>query len=171
MKNLVKAGVICTLLVVLDQLVKLWVLATLKGKDPIVLIENILEFRYLENRGAAFGILQNQLWFFVIITVFVLVALILVVKRMPDNKRFLWLRICIYLIGAGAVGNMIDRVFRRYVVDFIYFKLIDFPIFNVADIYVTCAAFLMVVLVMFYYKDEELDMILTRKKKEAKKES
>ncbi len=167
MKNRVKTAMICAVLVVLDQLTKLWVLGTLKGKNPIVLIENVLELRYLENRGAAFGILQNKLWFFLIITVLVLAVLFVFVGRVPGTARFFWLRLCMDLIAAGAVGNMIDRLFRRYVVDFIYFKLIDFPIFNVADIYVTCAAFLLVILILFYYKDEELEMILSKKKKES----
>ena len=69
---------------------------------------------------------------------------------------------------AGAAGNQIDRVFRHFVVDFIYFKLIDFPIFNVADIYVTVSAFLLILLVAFYYKDEhDFDFIFSRKAKAA----
>ncbi len=167
MRNQIKAGIICAILVVIDQLSKLWVLKTLKGKEPIVLIENVLEFRYLENRGAAFGILQNKMWFFLIVTVIVLAVLLVFIGRVPETGRFIWMRICMYLIAAGAVGNMIDRLFRKYVVDFIYFKLIDFPIFNIADIYVTCAAFLLIFLVLFYYKDEELDVILSKKKKES----
>ncbi len=66
--------------------------------------------------------------------------------------------ICI-LFFAGALGNFIDRVFRNYVVDFFYFKLIDFPVFNVADIYVTVAAFAMIILGLFYYKEEDYNKI------------
>ena len=72
-------------------------------------------------------------------------------------------RMCLYFIGAGAIGNMIDRMFRKYVVDFIYFRLIDFPVFNVADIYVTVAAVLLIVLVVFYYKDEDFDKIFSKR--------
>ena len=60
---------------------------------------------------------------------------------------------------AGAIGNLIDRICNKYVIDFLYFKLINFPIFNVADIYVTCAAFAMMALGLFYYKDEDIDAI------------
>lgn len=162
MKNQIKAVIVWIALILLDQMSKLWVLKTLKEKDPIVLIKNVLELRYLENRGAAFGIFQNKQWFFVIITIIVLIALIYISRRIPMEKRYIWLNLCIYFIGAGAVGNMIDRVFRTYVVDFIYFKLIDFPIFNVADIYVTCSAFLLIYLILFYYKDEEIDVIFRR---------
>ena len=67
------------------------------------------------------------------------------------------------LICSGAIGNMIDRVSRGYVVDFFYFKLINFPIFNVADCYVTVAAFLLIVLIFFYYKEEELGWFTLKK--------
>ena len=65
----------------------------------------------------------------------------------------------IIFLSAGAIGNYIDRVSNNYVVDFIYFSLIDFPVFNVADIYVTVAIFFLLILILFYYKDEDLDEI------------
>ena len=164
MKNQLKAGILWLLLIVFDQIVKLWVLASLKGKEAIVLIKDVLELRYVENRGAAFGIFQNKQWFFVIVSIIVLIALILIARNIPDSERYVFLKISMYFIAAGAVGNMIDRIFRRYVVDFIYFKLIDFPVFNVADIYVTCAAILLILLLIFYYKDEELEEILSFRK-------
>ena len=71
--------------------------------------------------------------------------------------------ILIFLM-AGAVGNLIDRASQQYVVDFLYFKLIDFPIFNVADIYVTCSAIALMILGVFYYKDEDVEMIFPSKK-------
>ena len=76
--------------------------------------------------------------------------------RMPEDKRYRPLAVCLMLVAAGAVGNMIDRVSQGFVVDFLYFRLIDFPVFNVADCYVTIAAFCLVILVMFYYSDEDL---------------
>ena len=79
--------------------------------------------------------------------------------RMPHTKHFLPLRICLVAIVAGAIGNMIDRVTLHYVIDFFYFKLINFPIFNVADIYATCASILLIILLIFYYKDEDIDQI------------
>ena len=70
------------------------------------------------------------------------------------------------LLGAGAVGNLIDRMVQSYVVDFLYFKLIDFPIFNVADCYVTAGAILLAILILFVYKDEELGFLSLKKKHE-----
>lgn len=97
---------------------------------------------------------------FVIFTLVVLCMIAyLYLKRIPDEKKFrLMDGICI-LFFAGALGNFIDRVFRNYVVDFFYFKLIDFPVFNVADIYVTVAAFAMIILGLFYYKEEDYNKI------------
>ena len=68
---------------------------------------------------------------------------------------------------AGAIGNMIDRAVRGYVVDFFYFRLIDFPIFNVADIYVTVTMILLLILILFYYKEEDLEF-LSRKGKHGR---
>lgn len=168
MKKYIKTFFALLLFILLDQVVKLWVLARLKGQQPIVLIKNVLEFQYVENRGAAFGMLQNQRIFFLIMTIGVLIALVLLEKKIPQESRYFWLRFCMFFVAAGAVGNMIDRVYRHYVVDFIYFKLINFPVFNVADIYVTCSAFLLIFLVIFYYKEEELDRIFSKEKKEEK---
>jgi signal peptidase II len=89
---------------------------------------------------------------------------------MPKTKHYLWLRVCLLSITAGAIGNMIDRVRLRYVVDFLYFELIDFPIFNVADIFATVATFGLIILLLFYYKEEDVDMLfqlLTPKSKKA----
>ena len=70
--------------------------------------------------------------------------------------------ICILFVS-GAVGNFIDRITKNYVVDFFYFKLINFPIFNVADIYVTVAAFAMIILGLFYYKEEDYNKIYAKR--------
>ena len=141
--------------VILDQYTKLLAVKHLQDA-PIPIIDGVFELHYLENRGAAFGILQNQQTFFLIMGILMLIAAGILIIRLPDVKRMIPLRACIVAIAAGAIGNMIDRVRLNYVVDFLYFKLIDFPIFNVADIYVTVAAFVLIGLIMFYYKEEEI---------------
>ena len=156
-------GVDCILMVILtllDQWTKSLVVHHLKDQSDIILIPGIFRLHYLENRGAAFGILQGKKIFFVFFTLVVLCMIAyLYLKRIPDEKKFrLMDGICI-LFFAGALGNFIDRVFRNYVVDFFYFKLIDFPVFNVADIYVTVAAFAMIILGLFYYKEEDYNKI------------
>ena len=89
-------------------------------------------------------------------------AVIWFYSKVPMERKYLPLRICAVLIVGGAFGNCIDRIRLNYVVDFFYFKLIDFPIFNVADIYVTVAAFLLVILILVYYKEEDLERIFHR---------
>ena len=80
-------------------------------------------------------------------------------KKLPATRHFFWLNAVAVLFFAGAIGNFIDRVRQGYVVDFFYFSLINFPIFNVADIYVTAAAFLLIFLCLFYYKEEDFEQI------------
>lgn len=144
--------------VVLDQFTKNLAVTHLQDA-PIPIIENVFELQYLENRGAAFGMMQNQQLFFVVVGVIMLVLFSYMYVKMPHTKRFLPLRACFVAITAGAIGNMIDRLALNYVIDFFYFKLIDFPIFNVADIYVTCATFALAFLIIFYYKEDEIDAI------------
>ena len=155
-------------LVLADQYTKLMVVAQLKGRPPFVVIEGVFEFLYSENRGAAFGMLQGRQGFFFLIGAVVLLAAAFVMYRMPDwsAKRYHWLKICTIMITAGAIGNMVDRVSKGYVVDFLYFKLINFPIFNVADIYVTVATAALLLLLCFYDREEELDVFRLSRKKE-----
>ena len=149
-------------LVCIDQFTKYLVVGHLKNRPAYVLIRNIFQLEYLENRGAAFGILQNQRVFFYISVLLITAAVIWFYSKVPMEKKYLPLRICAVLIVGGVFGNCIDRIRLNYVVDFFYFKLIDFPIFNVADIYVTVAAFLLVILILVYYKEEDLERIFHR---------
>ncbi len=160
--------IISFVLIIIDQLTKNFAVAHLKNQEPIVLWDGVFELRYLENRGAAFGILQNQRTFFLILTAMLLVVIAFIyLKRIPNESRFRWLDIIAILFFAGAIGNFIDRFIQDYVVDFFYFCLIDFPIFNVADIYVTVAAVLLIILGLFYYKEADFERIIPSKKKES----
>ena len=155
-------------LVSLDQWTKYLAVLHLKGKNPIAVWEGVFELHYLENQGAAFGILQGQKGVFLICTAIVMALLIFYYNRLPAGKRFFGLRLVGVLLTAGAVGNLIDRMRFSYVVDFLYFKLIDFPVFNVADCYVTVGAALLAVLILFVYKDEELSFLSFQKKEKEK---
>lgn len=159
--NLALWAMASCLLVLFDQYTKHLAVLHLKGKNPFVLWEGVFELFYSENRGAAFGMLQGRQLFFFIIGILVLAAAVYVMWRLPSWKNFhyRWLSLCVILITSGAVGNMVDRINQQYVVDFLYFKLIDFPIFNVADIYVTTATAVLILLMMFFYTDEDLDIL------------
>ena len=146
--------------VLFDQWTKLLVLTHLKGHDSYIVIKNVFELYYLENRGAAFGIFQGKRVIFLIITIIILLFLAYCFWRIPYTRKYATLRGVLVLIAAGAVGNFIDRMYNGYVVDFFYFKVINFPIFNVADIYVTCSAIFLAVLLIFCYKEEDLNQLL-----------
>ena len=150
--------------VIFDQWTKILAVKHLKDQDPFVIWENVFELHYLENRGAAFGMLQDQRIVFYFSVIIVTAFLVYFYLKVPMTKKYLPLRISAVFIAAGAYGNFIDRVKLNYVVDFFYFKLIDFPIFNVADIYVTVTVFVLVFLILFYYKEEDLDRIFTCRK-------
>ena len=147
----------------LDQFTKHLAVVHLKGQKPFVLIKGVFEFYYSENRGAAFGMLQGRQGFFFLIAAAVILAVLWAVYRMPAGRRYLPLMCSLFLLVSGAVGNMIDRLTQKYVVDFLYFKLIDFPIFNVADCYVVIGCILFGILILFYYKDQEFDWVLQKK--------
>lgn len=153
----------CILLVILDQITKNLAVIYLKDKPPYIIFDGVFELHYLENRGAAFGMLQNQKILFVTIAVFILLIIGYLLLKLPRNKHYFMLEILVVLIAAGAIGNMIDRVQFNYVVDFFYFKLIDFPIFNVADIYVSVSCVLLAILVIFFYKDDDFDFLGKKK--------
>ena len=142
-------------LTVLDQAAKYWAVLRLKDKPVIPILQDVLELNYLENRGAAFGLLQNQKVFFVLIALVILFVIGYVLILMPDDVKYNKMHILLVVMASGACGNMIDRIRTDYVVDFISFVIIHFPIFNVADIYVTVATFLFIILFLFVYKEND----------------
>lgn len=154
LKKIIISILSIAVLVGIDQWTKS--LATTKLQTPIEIIPGVFEFNYVENRGAAFGILQDHQMMFAIFTVLVVVLIFAFYLKIPHDKKYIPLNISLVVLMAGAIGNFIDRTYLGYVVDFLYFKLINFPVFNVADIYVTCSAILLVILVLFIYKDEDL---------------
>ena len=153
------------ILIFLDQITKYFAIVYLKDQAPLKLVDGVFELNYLENRGAAFGMLQDQKFFFVFIATVILAVIMYVLFKTPNQKIYTKLHLALVFIAAGAVGNMIDRLRLDYVVDFFYFSLINFPIFNVADIYVTCAAIYLVILLLFVYKESDLEFLSFRTKK------
>ncbi len=137
------------LMVAADQLVKYWAVTTLQAVGTIPVIENVFHLTYLENRGAAFSILQDKIWFFVVLTAVVLSAMAYALHQ-GAVKTTLG-RWSLYIIAGGALGNLIDRVLRGFVVDLFDFRLIHFPVFNVADIFVCVGGALFVYYFLFQH--------------------
>ena len=142
----------------IDRFTKVLAVRHLKGNDPVKIIAGVFELRYLENRGAAFGMLQDMRTLFIVVGGVFIAVIIFFLIMLPATKKYRLLRICLVILGAGAIGNLYDRITLNYVIDFLYFIYIDFPIFNVADIFVTVSAAMLVILFLFIYKDEDLDL-------------
>lgn len=147
------------LLIFVDQYTKYLAVLSLKEQPAIPLIDGVLELQYLENKGAAFGMLQNKKALFVFMTIVMLTVVFYALFKLPEKKKFVVWQIFLCCICAGGIGNMIDRVRFDYVVDFIYFKLINFPIFNFADILVTIGTILLFIVILFFVKEEELQFL------------
>jgi signal peptidase II len=168
MKQRIKHLILFIFLTVIDQGVKLWVRQTLMDNDPLVIIPDVFSLQYHENTGAVWGIMSGKVQFLSIFTFIILLFIVFLYIKIPQDKKYNPLKLITVFIIAGAVGNLIDRIFLGHVVDFIYFELINFPLFNVADSYLTVSCVLLFLLAIFYYKDtdfEFLDHLFGSKKK------
>ncbi len=135
------AGIIC-----LDQVTKWLAVVFLQGEASFPLWREVLHFTYAENTGMAFGMLKDHRWVFMVFSTLAIIALAVYLFRYRPEGR--WMQISMAFIIGGGIGNMIDRIFLGYVVDFIDFTLIDFAIFNVADSFVCVGAGIMIVLLL-----------------------
>ncbi len=151
--------IIVAILILLDQFTKYLAITNLKGKSPIILIKGVLELQYLENRGSAFGLLQNQKFFILFIGIIFMAVILFFLFKLPKQKKFNIVHVLLSVIIAGGIGNMIDRFRFDYVVDFISFVLIHFPIFNTADIYIVVATITLFTLFIFVYKEQDLEFL------------
>ena len=162
--SMVIYAVLAIALVALDQVTKILAQSALKGNPNAVIIKNVFELEYLENTGAAFSSFLGKQGFLIVLTSLVLIGCIIEFLRIPAEKRYFGLRISFLLLISGAIGNLIDRVRQGYVIDFFYFVPVNFPRFNVADIYVTVSVVLLIVLVLWVYKEEETEFLFKFKK-------
>ena len=144
-------------MIVVDQVVKHWAFTVLQPQHPIQLIENVFHLTYIENRGAAFSMFAkfDSRWIFVALAAVITLAICYALsKKLMQTALGSW---SLVLIAAGAVGNAVDRVARGFVVDMFDFRLIHFPVFNVADIFICVGGVLFVIYFMFQHKDKPND--------------
>lgn len=170
MKERIRHLILFIILAAIDQGVKQWVRLTLMNKDPLIFIPDVFSLQYHENTGAVWGIMSGKVQFLSIFTFIILIFIVFLYLKIPQDKKYHPLRLITVFILAGAVGNLIDRIFLGHVVDFIYFELINFPLFNVADSYLTVSCVILFLLAVFYYKDDDfafLDRLFGSKKKAA----
>ena len=156
-------------LILLDQFTKVEAAARLAGREPFVIIPGALEFYYIENTGAAWGMMAGARTFFIILTLIVMAAVVYIVMRIPDITRYKMLMTSAVFLIAGAAGNLIDRVLLHYVRDFIYVSLINFPVFNVADMCVTACVIALIIGICFIYRDDDLAFLKLRRSGEPDK--
>jgi len=149
------SAIIVIVLVILDQITKWQALTKLKPIKNTVVIKGFLDFTFVENRGAAFGILSGKRVFFILLTVVVAAGILYSFYKLPKTREYNWLKCGLVLVLSGAIGNVIDRAVRGYVVDFLEVTFIKWPVFNLADIYVVIGACFILFLSLFVIKEEE----------------
>jgi signal peptidase II len=156
--NIIFGGIL-VLSIILDQITKFWAFNTLKDGSEIKIIGDFFRLSYVENRGAAFGMLQNKIWFFVLVTIVMLAVMAYIFFT---NKNLTYSsKLSLTLIAGGAIGNFIDRVRLNYVIDFLdvrFGSFYDFPVFNIADSLVVCGTILLLILI-FVNKFEKSENI------------
>ena len=161
-------------IVLLDQWVKALCLEKIGMYNSVAVIKDVFELYLIPNYGMAWGMLQNCQWLFIAITPIVLILLGLFYIKLPQEKKFNVMRVLSVMLAGGAVGNLLDRMFRGefgqgYVVDMFYVKAIDFPVFNVADCFVSVAFIALVILVLFVYSEEDFDRMFHLGKRTKRK--
>ena len=136
-------------LLALDQFSKYLAVVYLRPITEFQLIEGVFSLYYWENAGMAFGMLQGGRWIFVTVTIVVLGFILYYYVSLPKSRHQKLIRIFLLILTGGALGNFIDRLLKGSVVDFFYFKLIDFPIFNLADVFLVVSIFALVIITLF----------------------
>ncbi len=140
-------------MIVIDQLVKYWAMTSLRPIGSIPLIQDVFHFTFAKNTGAAFSILRGKQVFLIILTSLVILGLMFLMAKniKEDGNKFMTLSLA--MIIGGAIGNFIDRVRLDYVIDYLDFTLINFPIFNAADVFIVVGTGLLAVLVIVFNID------------------
>ena len=167
MKERIKHLILLIILIGIDQISKYWVRTDLINRTQIDIIPGVLNLQYHTNNGAVWGILSGKVDFLKIFTLLILIVIVFLYFKIPEGKRYNALKILSIFMIAGAIGNLIDRFFLGYVVDFIYFEIIDFPLFNFADSCLTVAAIVLFILALLYYKDEDFAFVNQMFKKKS----
>lgn len=131
--------VIAIVIILLDQLTKILMI-----NKQLTIIPNLLEFTYTENTGVAFGIANSKIFLIILLSILILGIIVKFIKETQTDKNIL---LSLYFIIAGGISNLIDRIFRGYVIDFIDINILNFPNFNIADICITLGVFVLIFII------------------------
>lgn len=155
MKERIKHLILLIILIAIDQGSKYWVRTVLINKEKIDIIPDVLNLQYSVNTGAVWGVFSGRVDFLKILTLILLIIILFLYFKIPEGRKYKVLKLLAVFIIAGAAGNLIDRFYLGHVVDFIYFEIINFPLFNFADSCLTVSSIILFILAMFYYKEED----------------
>ena len=157
-KILIWDSICLILLIVLDRLTKFISFYYCENAN-IVLIKDYIEITYTKNAGGALGILNNQRFFFIFIAVLFICLILFFLFAMPNDKKFNALHIWVSFILAGIIGNMVDRCIYGNVIDIIYISKVDFPVFNLSDIYISLGIIFTIIIVLFRLKEKDFEFM------------
>lgn len=155
-------AVVIVALTAIDQIIKYFVCAYLEPIGSKIIVENFLQLSYVENTGAMMGLMQGKTSLLAVLAMIILVVLFALI--LTKKIKFGFIYCCLVMIVSGGIGNIIDRIFRGFVVDYIEVLFVDFYVFNFADCLVTVGAFLII-------GYEIYDLIRDSKNKKAQKDS
>ena len=168
--HIILQAAVFVILIIIDRITKNAAFNHLKDGQGSVFIKDVFSFHYVENTGAAFGIFSDSKWFFIILSSVILVVIIITdaailaaLKRYCANNGFnektyksrIFLGYLLCVLGAGAAGNLYDRISYGYVIDFISADFVSFPVFNAADIYVTVSVIMLMIFFIFFYREDK----------------
>lgn len=137
---------ICAAVVILDQLSKYLVVQYIGEGAVVKCVDGLFHLTYIKNKGAAFGMLADHRWVFMVVSVLAIGAIIVyLLKAKPQS---MWEKAALGMIVGGGIGNMIDRVLNGYVVDFVEVEFMNFAVFNVADAFVTVSCVILIIYVL-----------------------
>ncbi len=163
--NMILQWVLFVFLIALDQVTKVLVRIYLPAdNNRFNLIPGVFCLEHIENDGSVWGMLSGRISFLLIVSLVLFALLLWVYIKMPKERQYLPLLWIDIFMMAGAIGNSIDRIAFGHVTDFFYFELINFAIFNVADIYITCTAIITIILMLTKYRDNDFAFIGFKKK-------
>ncbi len=139
--------IVGAVLVIIDQIIKYFISAYLQPVGSVSVIDNIFSLTYVENKGVAFGMFSDMRWIFVALTSILLVIIIFYMfKKRPKGKFFY---VCAALIIGGGIGNLIDRIFYGYVIDYLSLSFFP-PVCNFADYCITAGTIMLVIYLLFF---------------------
>lgn len=162
-KSVVFAALLSAVLIITDQIIKYIIKSNMAVGEHISLIKDVFEIRYVTNTGTAWSLLSGHVWLLAAISIVIMLVLVMLYRNLLCSPIYRPLRICLIFIFSGAAGNLIDRIFLHEVIDYLYFKLIDFPIFNFADMCVSVTVFVAAAFILFKYSGNDFDVLLGEK--------